>query len=140
MKQAVSFITLGVSDLARSRAFYKALGWQESSASQPSVAFFQAGGVVFALFGRESLAEDAGVSAQGSGFQGFTLAHNVGSAAEVDPLIEEAVRAGGQCVMAGEKAPWGGFRGYFADPDGFLWEVCHNPFCTLAEDGTVRLD
>jgi catechol 2,3-dioxygenase-like lactoylglutathione lyase family enzyme len=125
MKQAISFITLGVGDLARSRAFYRALGWRESAGSQAEVAFFQAGSVAFALFARDALAEDADMPAAGSGFPGFTLAHNVA--------------AGGRLVRLGERAPWGGFRGYFADPDGFLWEVCFNPFFPLDEDGFVRL-
>jgi catechol 2,3-dioxygenase-like lactoylglutathione lyase family enzyme len=112
MKQAISFITLGVRDLARSRAFYAALGWRESSGSQAAVAFFQAGSTAFALFARESLAEDANVPSSG---------------------------AGGRLVREGEKAPWGGFRGYFADPDGFLWEICFNPFFPLDDDGFVRL-
>ncbi|MGA9394967.1 MAG: VOC family protein [Azonexus sp.] len=139
MKQAISFITLGVADLERSRRFYRALGWQESSGSEAAVAFFQAGSVAFALFGREVLAEDARVSPSGSGFPRFTLAHNVATEAEVDALIQEAVAAGGSLVLAGEKAPWGGFRGYFADPDGFLWEVCFNPFFPLDEHGFVQL-
>lgn len=139
MKQAISFITLGVTDLARSRRFYRALGWQESSGSEATVAFFQAGSVAFALFGRDALAEDARVSSNGSGFPRFTLAHNVATEAEVDTLIQEAVAAGGNLVLAGEKAPWGGFRGYFADPDGFLWEVCFNPFFPLDEHGFVQL-
>jgi catechol 2,3-dioxygenase-like lactoylglutathione lyase family enzyme len=139
MKQAISFITLGVADLERSRRFYHALGWRESPGSQPSVAFFQAGSVAFALFGREALAEDAGVPATGSGFPGFSLAHNVGSEAAVDATLQEAVAAGGRLVLPGEKAPWGGFRGYFADPDGFLWEVCFNPFFPLDENGFVQL-
>lgn len=139
MRQTISFITLGVRDLARSRAFYRALGWQESSGSQASVAFFQAGSVAFALFGRESLAEDAHVSPEGAGFSGVTLAHNVASEAEVMATIDEAVAAGGRQVRAGEKASWGGFRGYFADPDGFLWEVCFNPFFPLDADGFVQL-
>ncbi|MCC6658471.1 MAG: VOC family protein [Rhodocyclaceae bacterium] len=139
MKQAISFITLGVRDLARSRAFYAALGWRESSGSQPAVAFFQAGSVAFALFARESLAEDANVPSSGSGFAGFTLAHNVASEEAVVATLREAVAAGGRLVREGEKAPWGGFRGYFADPDGFLWEVCFNPFFPLDEDGFVRL-
>ncbi len=139
MKQAIGFITLGVGDLARSRAFYRALGWRESSGSQAEVAFYQAGSVAFALFARASLAEDANVSATGSGFPGFTLAHNVASEEAVAATLREAVTAGGRLVRAGEKAPWGGFRGYFADPDGFLWEVCFNPFFPLDEDGFVRL-
>lgn len=139
MKQAISFITLGVGDLARSRAFYRALGWRESSGSQEAVAFFQAGSLAFALFTRESLAEDAGVPPAGAGFPGFTLAHNVASEAAVDATLREAVAAGARLVRAGEKAPWGGFRGYFADPDGVLWEVCFNPFFPLDENGFVRL-
>lgn len=139
MKQTISFVTLGVENLERSRRFYRALGWRESSGSQEAVAFFQAGTVAFALFGREPLSDDAGVSPVGSGFRGFTLAHNVGSEAEVDATLQEAVAAGGTLVKAGEKAPWGGFRGYFADPDGFLWEVCFNPFFPLDEQGHVQL-
>lgn len=139
MKQAISFITLGVGDLARSRAFYRALGWRESSGSQAEVAFFQAGSVAFALFARDSLAEDANVSSAASGFPGFTLAHNVASEEAVAATLREAVAAGGRLVRPAEKAPWGGFRGYFADPDGFLWEVCFNPFFPLDENGFVRL-
>lgn len=139
MKQAISLITLGVGDLARSRAFYQALGWRESSASQAEVAFYQAGSVAFALYARASLAEDADVSPQGSGFPGFTLAHNVPSEEAVDATLREAAAAGGRLVRAGEKAPWGGYRGYFADPDGFLWEVCFNPFFPLDENGFVTL-
>ena len=139
MKQTISFITLGVADLARSREFYAALGWRESSGSQPSVAFYSAGTVAFALFERAALAEDAGVAPAGSGFAGFTLAHNVGSADEVTATIDAAVAAGARCARAPETAPWGGFRGYFADPDGFLWEVCWNPFFPLDSDGHVQL-
>lgn len=139
MKQTISFITLGVRDLARSRRFYRDLGWRESSSSQAEVAFFQAGSVAFALFGRGALADDAKVSAVGAGFAGFSLAHNVGSESEVVSTLEEAVAAGAKLILAGEKAPWGGFRGYFADPDGFLWEVCFNPFVPLGDDGCVQL-
>jgi hypothetical protein len=139
MRQTISFVTLGVSDLARSRAFYRALGWQESAGSKEAVAFFQVGNIAFALFGRDDLAADAGVAAAGQGFAGFTLAHNVPSEGDVDATLQEAVAAGGTLVAAGNRAPWGGFRGYFADPDGFLWEVCHNPFFPLDEHGFVRL-
>ena len=139
MKQIISFITLGVGDLARSRAFYRALGWQESAGSQESVAFFQAGTVAFALFGREALAEDADVPATGSGFPGFALAHNVPSEAAVVATLAEAVAAGGRLVRPADKVFWGGFRGYFADPDGFLWEVCYNPSFQLDEAGHVQL-
>lgn len=139
MQQNIHFITLGVADLARSRAFYKALGWQESSASQEAIAFYQAGSLAFALFQREALAEDANVPAAGSGFAGFTLAHNVASEAAVIALLDEAVAAGATLVRPADKVFWGGFRGYFADPDGFLWEVCYNPFMTLDSDGSLRL-
>ena len=139
MRQTISFITLGVGDLARSRAFYAALGWRESSASQPGIAFFNAGGVVFALFPRAALAEDANVFAEGSGFPGFALAHNVASEAAVDSLLAEAVAAGGRLVRRAGQVFWGGYRGYFADPDDFLWEVCWNPFVLRDEQGHVRL-
>ena len=139
MQQAISFLTLGVADLARSRAFYAALGWRESSASQPSIAFYDACGVVFALFERGALADDAGVAATGSGFPGFTLAHNVASPEAVVATIDAALVAGATRARPAEAAPWGGFRGYFADPDGFLWEVCWNPFFPLAADGRVAL-
>lgn len=139
MEQSISFITLGVGDLARSRAFYKALGWTESSASKAEIAFFKAGSVVFALFQRDALAEDANVPSAGSGFQGFTLAHNVESEAAVSKTLEHAVAAGARLARPGEKVFWGGFRGYFADPDGFLWEVCCNPFFPLDAQGRVQL-
>ncbi|MDD2883875.1 MAG: VOC family protein [Dechloromonas sp.] len=139
MQQTISFITLGVSDLARSRAFYGALGWQEAAASQAEVAFFQAGGVVLALFPRQALAEDAGVASAGQGFAGFSLAHNVTSEAAVDSLLAAAQAVGATCPQPASRAPWGGYRGYFADPDGFLWEVCFNPFMPLASDGSLRL-
>ena len=139
MRQAISFITLGVADLAVSRAFYAQLGWRESSSSQKEVAFFNAGGVVFALFGRAALAADANVPAAGSGFPGFALAHNVDSAAAVDVLLAAAVAAGGRLTQAAGKVSWGGYRGYFADPDGYLWEVCWNPFFPLDDAGRVQL-
>ena len=139
MRQTISFITLGVSDLARSRAFYAALGWRESASSQDTVAFYSAGTVAFALFQREALAGDACVPPSGSGFPGFTLSHNVASVAEVETTISDAVAAGGILVRTAETAPWGGFRGYFADPDSFLWEVCWNPFFPLDENGYVQL-
>ena len=139
MKQTISFVTLGVGDIARSRKFYAALGWKESSGSSADVAFFQAGTVAFSLFRREALAEDANVTPQGGGFSGFTLAHNVESEAAVVRTLAEAVAAGATLVRPADKAFWGGFRGYFADPDGFLWEVCWNPFFPLDSEGHVQL-
>ena len=139
MRQSLSFVTLGVRDLSRSRAFYQALGWKESSSSQAEIAFFNVGTVVFGLFQREALAEDANVPSGGSGFPGFTLAHNVESEAAVVRTLDEAVAAGAKLVRLAEKVFWGGFRGYFTDPDGFLWEVCYKPFFPLDEHGHVRL-
>lgn len=139
MQQSISFITLGVTDLARSRAFYRALGWREAANSQAAIAFFQAGSVVFALFERAALADDATVAPAGSGFAGFTLAHNVASEAAVLATLDEAVAAGGRLVRPAGPTEWGGFRGYFADPDGFLWEVCCNPFVVLDAAGGIRL-
>ena len=139
MRQTISVITLGVADLARSRAFYAALGWRESSGSQAEVAFFDAGSVVFGLFQRAALAADANVAPAGSGFPGFTLAHNVDSESAVDRLLAEAAAVGATIVQPAGKVFWGGYRGYFADPDGFLWEVCWNPFFPLDEQGTVCL-
>lgn len=139
MRQTLSFLTLGVRDLSRSRAFYRALGWQESSSSQESIAFFNVGTVVFGLFQREALAEDATISPAGSGFPGFTLAHNVESEDAVIGTLEEAVGVGATLIRPAEKVAWGGYRGYFADPDGFLWEVCYNPFFPLNEQGQLQL-
>ncbi len=139
MRQTISFITLGVGDLGRSRAFYAALGWRESSGSQPEIAFFNAGSVVFGLFERAALAADANVPPAGSGFPGFTLAHNVASQEEVDRLLGEAAALGASVVQPAGKVVWGGYRGYFADPDGFLWEVCWNPFFPLDAAGNVCL-
>lgn len=139
MKSSLSLVTLGTRDLARSRAFYRTLGWQESPASKEAIAFFQLGALALALYDREALAEDAGVAAEGSGFGGITLAHNVASEAEVAPLLAEAVAAGGSLKQPAEKVFWGGVRGYFADPDGHLWEVCWNPFWPLTAQGHVVL-
>ncbi len=139
MKQTISFITLGVGDLQRSRDFYRRLGWRESPASQEGVAFFQAGSVAFALFPRAELARDANVPAAAGGFPAFALAHNVESEAAVHTLLDEAVAAGATLTQPAGKVFWGGYRGYFADPDGFLWEVCYNPFMPLDADGFIRL-
>lgn len=127
MKPRISMITLGVRDLARSIEFYqRGLGLPRME-SPPEVAFFTLNGTWLGLFGREALAEDAGVPAAGSGFSGVTLAHNVDSEAAVDALMESAVAAGATLVKAPQKVFWGGYSGYFADPDGHLWEIAHNP-------------
>ena len=120
-------ITLGVRDLAASIAFYeKGLGFPRME-SPPSVAFFTLNGTWLGLYGRDALAEDATVSPKGSGFAGFTLAHNVGSEQEVDAVVAQAVAAGATLVKPPQKVFWGGYSGYFKDPDGHLWEVAHNP-------------
>lgn len=127
MQPRISMITLGVSDLARSVAFYQqGLGFPKLE-SPPEVAFFTLGGTWLGLYGREALAEDAKVSAEGSGFKGFALAHNVKSEQEVHAVVDQAVAAGATLVKEPQKVFWGGYSGYFADPDGHLWEVAHNP-------------
>lgn len=138
MEQRVSVITLGVSDLARARAFYAALGWATGAAPDDDVAFFQAGGLVVALWGREQLAEDSTVSDTG-GWGGITLAHNVRSPQEVDAVIAEAEGAGATIGRRGAETFWGGYSGVFIDPDGHPWEVAHNPFWTLDAGGNVSL-
>ncbi|MDP9385456.1 MAG: VOC family protein [Actinomycetota bacterium] len=139
MEQRLSVITLGVADLARARAFYEALGWTTGAAPEDDVVFFQAGGLVVALWGRDQLAADSGVTEDPGGWGGITLAHNVGSPDEVDAVIEEARAAGARIAREGGPTFWGGYSGAFADPDGHPWEVAHNPHWTLEADGSVRL-
>lgn len=127
MKPRISMLTLGVRDLAASIRFYEqGLGFPRME-SPPEVAFFTLSGTWLALYGREALAEDAGVTSDGSGFSGIAIAHNVDSEAAVDAVLDEAVAAGAKLVKPGQKTNWGGYAGYFADPDGYLWEVAHNP-------------
>ena len=127
MEPRITLVTLGVSDLARSIRFYRdGLGLPQRETPE-SVAFFEMRGMWLSLYAREALAEDATVSPEGSGFRGFTLAHNVRSPEAVDRLLAEAVAAGATLVKPGQKVFWGGYSGYFADPDGFLWEVAWNP-------------
>ncbi|KPK71808.1 MAG: glyoxalase [Acidithiobacillales bacterium SM23_46] len=127
MKPRISMITLGVRDLAAAVEFYeKGLGFPRME-SPPEVAFFTLNGTWLGLYGREALAEDATVPAEGRGFKGFTLAHNVESEAEVDAVMAQALRAGAALVKKPQKVFWGGYSGYFEDPDGHLWEVAHNP-------------
>ena len=139
MEPRITLITLGVADVARSRAFYEALGWRVSPASNAEVAFFQANGLALALWGRAALAADAEVEDRPSGFSGVALAHNLRSEEEVDALFAEAVRAGAQAVKIPRKTVWGGYAGYFADPDWHLWEIAHNPFFALDEAGNLVL-
>lgn len=138
MEQRLTLITLGVSDLSRSRAFYEALGWKTGAEPDDDVVFFQAGSLVVALWSRESLAEDSCVADSG-GWGGVTLAHNVRSPAEVDAVLAEAEAAGADVPRHGAETFWGGYSGIFVDPDGHPWEVAHNPHWQLTERGEVRL-
>jgi catechol 2,3-dioxygenase-like lactoylglutathione lyase family enzyme len=145
MEQRLSLITLGVADLERSRAFYAdELGWTPSTLGSGEVVFFQAPGVVFGLYGRDALAEDAGLpdsvgEAEASGFRGVVLAHNTRTRDEVDDVLALAERAGARITKPAEEALWGGYSGYFADPDEHLWEVAWNPGMEIDAAGHVRL-
>jgi predicted lactoylglutathione lyase len=138
MEQRLSLVTLGVADLARSKAFYEGLGWTTGAAPSDDVVFFQAGCMIVALWAREQLAEDSVVEDTG-GWGGITLAYNTRSPAEVDAVLAEAEAAGGRIGRAGAPTFWGGYSGVFVDLDGHPWEVAHNPGWTLDADGSVRL-
>ena len=138
MKQRVSLITLGVSDLKRSRAFYEAMGWRTGAEPGDDVAFFQCGDMVMALWDRARLADDSCVVDAG-GWGGVTLALNLGSPAAVDEVLGEARAAGATIGREGAETFWGGYSGVFVDPDGHPWEVAHNPHWTITEDGGIRL-
>lgn len=127
MEPRISFVTLGVSDLEVSTRFYEEVLHLPRIETPGDISFFELGKTWLALYPRDLLAADAGVSPKGSGFPGFTLAHNVPSAAGVDSLLAEVEALGGRIVKPGQTAEWGGYSGYFADPDGFLWEVAWNP-------------
>ena len=135
--QRLSLVTLGVADLDAARRFYEALGWRETPRAE-GVVFFQAGGMVVALWDRAALAEDSGVDDPG-GWGGITLAHNVSSPEAVERVIGEARAAGASIVREPAPTSWGGFSGVFVDPDGHPWEVAHNPYWTLADDGSISL-
>jgi uncharacterized protein len=138
MEQRLSLVTLGAADLARARAFYEALGWTTGAQEDDDVVFFQTGGMVVALWGREQLAEDSGVEDVG-GWGGVTLAYNVRSPDEVDAVIEEARAAGARIARGGAATFWGGYSGVFVDPEGHPWEVAHNPHWTVTGDGSTLL-
>ncbi|MFG1913959.1 VOC family protein [Micromonospora sp. NPDC048898] len=138
MEQRISLITLGVSDLARATAFYQHLGWQGQEVEE--TVFLQAGGLALVLWGRDKLAADAGIDDPGTdGFRGVTLAQNVRSRAEVDEVIATATEAGATVTKPAAETFYGGYAGYFADPDGHLWEISWNPGFTLAADGTLTV-
>lgn len=135
----ISLITLGVADVARSTDFYERLGWKKSSASNESITFIALKGLVLGLFSREELAHDAGVEAGGLGFSGVTLAHNLPEEAAVDRAYAFAVECGATPVKPPRKVFWGGYSGYFADPDGHLWELAFNPGAPLDAEGHMLL-
>jgi hypothetical protein len=139
MEQRISLITLGVGDLEGSRQFYDRLGWRRSLAKAEGVVFFQAGGMALALYPRDELAKDANIAPIGHGFNGFSLAYNARSRAEVDSVLQEAEAAGAKILKPAREAFWGGYSGYFSDPEGFLWEVAWNPAFPIAEDGSIRI-
>jgi uncharacterized protein len=138
MEQRLSLVTLGVSDLERAKRFYEALGWVTNTEPGLDVYFFQAGGMVVALWSRARLAEDSGVEDSG-GWGGVTLAHNLRSPEEVDAVIAEAEAAGATIPRHGAETFWGGYSGVFVDPDGHPWEVAHNPSWTIENDGSIRI-
>jgi catechol 2,3-dioxygenase-like lactoylglutathione lyase family enzyme len=135
----ISLITLGVDDVARSTEFYRKLGWTKSESSQDSVTFIQLKGTVLGLFSRKALAEDAKVEDTPKGFSGITLAHNVSSERGVDAVFKFVLSCGATEIKKPEKVFWGGYSGYFADPDGHLWEVAYNPFFPMDAEGHVVL-
>lgn len=137
--QRVTLITLGVADLAAARAFYARLGWKEHAQSQEAVAFFQINGMVFGLFGRDDLATDQGRKGAVLGTGAITLAQNFATEAEVDAAFAAALTAGATALKTPEKVFWGGYSGYWADPDGHVWEVAMNPFWPLEADGSLHL-
>ena len=139
MAACISMVTLGVDDLTRARVFYEALGWAVAPQSQESVVFLQGRNIVLGLYGRQALAEDAGVENTAPGFSGIALAINVSSETEADRLFATAVKNGASALKQPQKAFWGGYSGYFADPDGHMWEVAHNPFFAMDADGNLQL-
>jgi uncharacterized protein len=142
MEQRLSLITLGVHDVARAKAFYERLGWRmdgDADDDTDDVAFFQAGGLILALWDRTKLEKDSAVEDKG-GWGGVTLAHNVRSPKEVDAVLAEARKAGATIARSGAETFWGGYSGVFVDPDGHPWEVAHNPYWTVHEDGRTTLD
>lgn len=140
MRQKLSLITLGVADIERSADFYeKGLGWERSSASVDDLVLFPLGGIVLALYPRTLLADDANVHEGGNGFGGMTLSYNAYTQEEVDEVLREVVGLGATLVKPAQKVFWGGYSGYFKDPDGHLIEVAYNPFWPLDSNGSVVL-
>src|SRR5271169_5063679 len=139
VEQRITLITLGVSDLEKSVAFFERLGWRRSVKHAEGVAFFQCGGIALSLFPRSELAKDANVPPGGGGFSGFAIAYNTRSKGDVDAVLAEAVSCGAEIVRHAHEAFWGGYSGYFRDPDGHLWAVAWNPGFALDDNGAVQL-
>jgi hypothetical protein len=138
VEQRISLVTLGVADLTRARTFYERLGWQGQEVEE--TVFFQAGGIALVLWGRDKLADDAGLVDGGSdGFGGMTLAHNVRSRVEVDEVLRQAASAGAEITQAARETLYGGYAGFFTDPDGHVWEIAHNPGFALDRDGAITI-
>jgi uncharacterized protein len=138
VEQRISLITLGVADVSRARTFYGQLGWQGQEVEE--TVFFQAGGMALVLWGRHKLAGDAGIEdSNAGGFGGLTLAHNVRSRADVDGLLSDAANAGAEITQAARETFYGGYAGYFRDPDGHLWEIAYNPGFPLGPDGSITV-
>jgi predicted lactoylglutathione lyase len=140
MRQKLNLITLGVADIEKSKVFFSGLGWQAHSRSMEDLILFPLGGMLLSLYPREALAEDVGVSAEGQGFSGITLAINTHSKEEVDSILAEVTPLGGTVVKPAQEVFWGGYSGYFRDLDGHLFEVAYNPFWTLDAFENVTLD
>jgi catechol 2,3-dioxygenase-like lactoylglutathione lyase family enzyme len=134
-----TLVTLGVSDVERAARFYTALGMKRGVRKAEGVAFFEAGGIVLALWGRDDFAQDAGMPNTKAEFSGVALAFNVTDESSVEKVLQAAAAAGGKIVKPAQRAFWGGYSGYFADPDGHLWEVAHNPGFPLDERGCIQL-
>ena len=138
MEQRISLVTLGVADLSRARTFYERLGWQGQQVEE--TVFFQAGGIVVVLWGRAKVADDAGLEDGGAdGFGGMTLAHNVRSRVEVDEVLDQAASAGAETTQSARETFYGGYAGFFTDPDGHVWEIAYNPGFALDRDGAITL-
>jgi uncharacterized protein len=138
MEQRISLITLGVADVSRARTFYEQLGWRGQEVEE--TVFFQAGAMALILWARHKLAGDAGIEdTSADGFGGLTLAHNVRSPAEVDGLLATAANAGAEITQAARETFYGGYAGYFRDPDGHVWEIAYNPGFRLRPDGSITV-
>ena len=138
MEQRLSLVTLGVADISRARAFYEQLGWRGQEVEE--TVFFQAGSIGVVLWGRDQLADDSGAhGTSGDGFAGIALAHNVRSLAEVDAIVAAAGDAGATITRSPESTFYGGYAGCFADPDGHVWEIAHNPGLPLDDDGAITI-